>query len=126
MELDREVAIFGSVFVCAEYRGTDLELVIQRGYGLDKLMQGRAAIPHSHLPAGICYPSCAEWLTTTNHELGNGRLSCLVHLLLSVLGFDPNIPLGLGLFCLPVVCSGFPGYSSGRGVGPAGGAPGGD
>ncbi|KZV23646.1 protein ASPARTIC PROTEASE IN GUARD cell 1-like [Dorcoceras hygrometricum] len=45
--------------------------------------------------------------------------------LLSVLGFDPNVPLGLGLFCFPVCRSGFPGYSTGRGVGPAGGAPGG-
>ncbi|KZV46740.1 cell division control protein 2 [Dorcoceras hygrometricum] len=45
--------------------------------------------------------------------------------LLSVLGFDPNVPLGLGLFCLPVCRSGFPGYSAGRGVGPAGGASGG-
>ncbi|KZV49212.1 hypothetical protein F511_41635 [Dorcoceras hygrometricum] len=45
--------------------------------------------------------------------------------LLSILGFDPHVPLGLGLFCLPVCRSGFPGYSAGRGVGPAGGAPGG-
>ncbi|KZV17659.1 hypothetical protein F511_25394 [Dorcoceras hygrometricum] len=44
--------------------------------------------------------------------------------LLSVLGFDPEVPLGL-LCCLPICGSGFPGYSAGRGFDPAGGAPGG-
>ncbi|KZV28486.1 hypothetical protein F511_40416 [Dorcoceras hygrometricum] len=44
--------------------------------------------------------------------------------LLSVLGFDPMSPWGWCLFAC-VCCPGFPGYSAGRGVDPAGGAPGG-
>ncbi|KZV27870.1 cysteine-rich receptor-like protein kinase 29 [Dorcoceras hygrometricum] len=43
-----------------------------------------------------------------------------VRSLLSVLGFDLDVPLGL--LCLLCVVSGFPGYSAGRGVGSAGGA----
>ncbi|KZV56268.1 hypothetical protein F511_20052 [Dorcoceras hygrometricum] len=45
-------------------------------------------------------------------------------LLLSVLRFDPVVPLGL-LCCLPVCGSGFSGFSAGRGFDPAGAAPGG-
>ncbi|KZV40641.1 RNI-like superfamily protein [Dorcoceras hygrometricum] len=52
------------------------------------------------------------------------RVWCKDERLLSVLGFDPEVPLGL-LCCLPVCGSGFPGYSAGRGIDPAGGAPGG-
>ncbi|KZV23046.1 hypothetical protein F511_25060 [Dorcoceras hygrometricum] len=47
-----------------------------------------------------------------------------VGFLLSVLGFNPEVPLGC-CFCLPVCCSGFPGFAAGRGYNPAGGAPGG-
>ncbi|KZV50976.1 hypothetical protein F511_14311 [Dorcoceras hygrometricum] len=45
----------------------------------------------------------------------------LLYLLLSVLGFDPEVPLGLVL--LPACCTGFPGFTAGRGFDPAGGAP---
>ncbi|KZV35512.1 hypothetical protein F511_34459 [Dorcoceras hygrometricum] len=49
-------------------------------------------------------------------------LCCL--LLLFVLGFDPEVPLGL-VFVSCVLFSGFPGFSAVRGFDPAGGAPGG-
>ncbi|KZV29026.1 hypothetical protein F511_05874 [Dorcoceras hygrometricum] len=47
-----------------------------------------------------------------------------VSLLLSVLGFNPEVLWGCCV-CLPVCCSVFPGYSAGRGFDPAGGVPGG-
>ncbi|KZV26271.1 hypothetical protein F511_42067 [Dorcoceras hygrometricum] len=104
-------------------------------------MRGRAARPHSHLPVGICYPSCAEWLTTTVHELCHGRVSCLMHLVFgcgvkasgSLPHFEhtpwPLFVADLVELCLsslvPFLVEAFSCSAAGRGFYPAGGAPGG-
>ncbi|KZV51659.1 hypothetical protein F511_31795 [Dorcoceras hygrometricum] len=48
----------------------------------------------------------------------------MLFMLLYVLGFHPEVPLGLVYYCLYVI-SGFPGFFAGRGFDPAVGAPGG-
>ncbi|KZV21239.1 hypothetical protein F511_23194 [Dorcoceras hygrometricum] len=47
----RVFGISSSVIVLSIRYG--FELILRRGYGLEKLLRGRAVIPHSHLPAGI-------------------------------------------------------------------------
>ncbi|KZV28142.1 hypothetical protein F511_13396 [Dorcoceras hygrometricum] len=116
-------------------------------------MLGRAAIPHSYLPAGIV----ATMRRVVNYHSSRARqqqvelfdasaplwvelsivLWRLMHstcipflvvisvvLLLSVLGFDPMSLRGLVCFFVALF-SGNPGSTAGRGFNPAGGAPGG-
>ncbi|KZV40805.1 alpha-mannosidase 2x [Dorcoceras hygrometricum] len=50
-DVARVFGISSSVIVLSIRYG--FELILRRGYGLEKLLRGRAVIPHSHLPAGI-------------------------------------------------------------------------
>ncbi|KZV26414.1 hypothetical protein F511_29212 [Dorcoceras hygrometricum] len=89
-------------------------------------MRGRAAIPHSHLPAGLL----ALIRRVVNYHsswVGQQQVELLIHLVLSC---SPYWGLTLRslwgcCICLPVCCSGFPGFAAGRGYDPADGAPGG-
>ncbi|KZV43958.1 hypothetical protein F511_22609 [Dorcoceras hygrometricum] len=111
---------------CCSVQGTDLSFYYSE---IMAWMNGRAAIPHSHLPAGIVatmrrvvnYHS--SWARQQQVELFDASVISVV-LLLSVLGFDPMSLRGLVCFFVALF-SGNPGSTAGRGFNPAGGAPGG-
>ncbi|KZV55627.1 hypothetical protein F511_33516 [Dorcoceras hygrometricum] len=84
----------------------ELQVVVSYSFGLpvvtDVLCTAHAFARHDTLPA----------------------VSDCCFMLLFVLGFDPDVPLGL-VVLLSACFSGLPGYSAGHGVDPAGGSPGG-
>ncbi|KZV40516.1 hypothetical protein F511_37653 [Dorcoceras hygrometricum] len=104
-------------------------------------MRGRVEIPHSHLPAGIISHHAPS-------GRGNGRLSCLMHLVfgcsVKASGSLPHFEhtpwplircrsfgamfefLGSLFDCSLQLLSRNLGFTAGRGFNPAGGAPGGD
>ncbi|KZV22882.1 ABC transporter C family member 3-like [Dorcoceras hygrometricum] len=96
-------------------------------------MRGRAAISHSHLPAGLL----ALMRRVVNYHsswVGQQQVELLMHLVFRFgvkmsgcspyWGLTPRSLWGCCV-CFPVCSSGFPGFAAGRDYDPAGGAPGG-